>query len=86
MMSEVEAKEIERLQQFSNEAKDDVLYVDGSREVPESTVCRRFQSGGQSCLRLRLASTKMFEQMQNMGYFCILPQDTTKTEMECKKI
>jgi len=80
-----EGKEIERLKQFTAESQDSVLYADGPRNGTQSTVCRRLPQGGQSCLKLQFASTKMFEELQKLNYFCILPQDTARTEMECRR-
>lgn len=37
------------------------------------------QEGSVECLKLRMASTRLFAEMQRLGYFCILPQGMCRT-------
>ncbi|ODQ53220.1 hypothetical protein SAICODRAFT_19148 [Saitoella complicata NRRL Y-17804] len=78
-------KNVQRLDRFLNESPRSNYTFDSERDSDESTVCRRVSDGGLSCVKLRLNSKQMFEQMQKFGYFCALPLDPSRTELECKK-
>ena len=41
-------------------------------------------SSSLECLKLRLASTKLFAEMQRLGYFCILPQGKLLYSKTCR--
>ncbi|ORY78602.1 hypothetical protein BCR37DRAFT_394542 [Protomyces lactucae-debilis] len=85
-------KEQSRLSHFIKEQSPSAraappFWIDGPRDGEESTICTRSSAGDQSnCLKLRLASTKLFSEMQKRGFVCLLPQDTDRTEMECSKV
>ncbi|KAI8083190.1 uncharacterized protein B0P05DRAFT_536436 [Gilbertella persicaria] len=52
----------------------------------EQELCRNFPGGQSECIRLRLEYTQMFTKMQELGFFCQLPMDPTKTYMECRRV
>ncbi|KZT43963.1 hypothetical protein SISSUDRAFT_1039218 [Sistotremastrum suecicum HHB10207 ss-3] len=60
---------------------------DSERDAPESELCREPGKGlSKECIILQMESKKLFESMQNMGFFCALPIDPGKTHMECTPI
>lgn len=73
---DIEAKEIDRLEQFIKEPRRDHTYlIDGKRDEDQSTICRRTDANSTTtCLKLRMPSTKLFAEMQRLNFFCILPQ------------
>ncbi len=80
---------------FARVPPSDVRYTfDGERDKIEATICRPMHaksgadisSEGQSCIKLKLSTTKMFEAMQDLSYFCQLNQDPTRTEISCTKV
>ncbi|KAF8606461.1 hypothetical protein BDV93DRAFT_346139 [Ceratobasidium sp. AG-I] len=56
---------------------------DGERNSNHAQLCRRRPGGGEDCIQVSMAAKKLFETMQNMGYFCQLPFDPSQTHMEC---
>ncbi|KAG0147607.1 hypothetical protein CROQUDRAFT_670483 [Cronartium quercuum f. sp. fusiforme G11] len=42
--------------------------------------------GGNECIKLAIESRHLFEYMQKLGYFCQLPFDPSRTEIECRRI
>ncbi|KAJ6606518.1 hypothetical protein DFH09DRAFT_1120459 [Mycena vulgaris] len=62
---------------------------DSERDAPQSEICRRPSSGDAAateCIVLQMHSKRLFEAMQNLGFFCALPMDPTGTHMECTPI
>jgi len=73
------------------EASPSTLYTfDSERDAPESEICRHaLQSGkpvSKECIKLQMESKKMFESMQELGFFCALPMDPGQTHMECRRL
>lgn len=56
-------KEIDRLQSFVKEQKNDTYLIDGPRDTQESTICRKGKDGSTNCLKLKIASTRLFAEM-----------------------
>ncbi|THV07892.1 hypothetical protein K435DRAFT_772242 [Dendrothele bispora CBS 962.96] len=56
---------------------------DSERNAPQSEICRD-NPNSRECITLQMNSKKLFETMQNLGFFCALPIDPDKTYMECK--
>ncbi|KAJ7771724.1 hypothetical protein B0H16DRAFT_1514492 [Mycena metata] len=61
---------------------------DSNRGAPESTLCREEGTSNLSreCIILQMQSKRLFEAMQNLGFFCALPMDPNRTHMECTPI
>ncbi|KZT11420.1 uncharacterized protein LAESUDRAFT_755073 [Laetiporus sulphureus 93-53] len=57
-----------------------------ARDAPETEICREGKDKGRKCISLHMHSTKMFAAMQAQGFFCALPIDPTRTEIECRRI
>ncbi|KAH9816959.1 hypothetical protein DFH28DRAFT_1124524 [Melampsora americana] len=38
------------------------------------------------CIKLKIESRHLFEYMQKLGFFCQLPFDPSRTEIECRRI
>ncbi|KAJ7043212.1 hypothetical protein C8F04DRAFT_1390048 [Mycena alexandri] len=60
---------------------------DSERGAPESSICREEGSNlSRECIVLQMQSKRLFEAMQNLGFFCALPMDPNRTYMECTPI
>ncbi|KAL0947380.1 hypothetical protein HGRIS_013496 [Hohenbuehelia grisea] len=59
---------------------------DSERDAPQSEICRQGGPKGKECIILQMHSKRLFEAMQNHGFFCALPMDPTRTHMECTPI
>ncbi|KAF9001918.1 hypothetical protein BDQ17DRAFT_1357719 [Cyathus striatus] len=56
---------------------------DSERDSPQSIICR--ETGNvRDCITLQMDSKRMFEAMQEQGFFCKLPIDPARTYIECK--
>ncbi|KAL4269412.1 hypothetical protein AB1N83_003021 [Pleurotus pulmonarius] len=53
---------------------------DSERDAPTSEICREKD---RECVKLQMHSKKMFESMQDLGFFCVLPMDPARTYIEC---
>ncbi|KAJ7168229.1 hypothetical protein C8R43DRAFT_877148, partial [Mycena crocata] len=64
---------------------------DSERDAPTSEICRQpdARAGGNAapdCITLQMHSKRLFEAMQNLGFFCAMPMDPKRTHMECTPI
>ncbi|EIE88174.1 hypothetical protein G6F46_009980 [Rhizopus delemar] len=75
-------EEIDRLDSFVKEAPGNEYTIDQK----EQELCRQNLNGQGECIKLNLEYTQMFSEMQNLGFFCALPMDPTKTHMECRRV
>jgi len=69
--------------------KDDPLSqytFDSERGSSESELCREDTPNGRECIKLRMDAKKLFEAMQDQGFFCSLPMDPERTYMQCRPI
>ncbi|KAJ7261348.1 hypothetical protein B0H12DRAFT_1106366 [Mycena haematopus] len=57
---------------------------DSERNAPQSEICR--EDSPKECITLQMQSKRLFEAMQNLGFFCALPMDPKRTHMECTPI
>ncbi|ORX33758.1 hypothetical protein BD324DRAFT_638468 [Kockovaella imperatae] len=57
-----------------------------NREEPSCELCRVEPEGGLSCIKLAMHSAALFKSMQSMGFYCALPAEPTRTDMECSYI
>jgi len=85
--SRSEAKPEEILKTFIKRSPAARYTFDSERDAPESELCR--QPDGQvskECMMIHMNSKRLFEAMQNLGFFCALPLNPGKTHMECVPI
>ncbi|KAI8340355.1 hypothetical protein EDC96DRAFT_335788 [Choanephora cucurbitarum] len=75
-------KELNRLDKFVKDAPGNEYTIDQK----EQELCRNFSGGQEQCIKLHLEYTQMFSKMQELGFFCQLPMDPTKTYMECRRV
>ncbi|KIO26133.1 hypothetical protein M407DRAFT_243840 [Tulasnella calospora MUT 4182] len=59
---------------------------DSERDAPVAELCRHVGDGQPTCIDVHMASKALFQQMQDLGFFCALPLDPGKTHMECSPI
>ncbi|KAI0341848.1 hypothetical protein BDW22DRAFT_1429943 [Trametopsis cervina] len=59
---------------------------DSERDAPRSELCREGDKLSRKCLMLQMHSTRMFQAMQDQGFFCALPQDPSHTYIACERI
>ncbi|KAJ6488607.1 hypothetical protein C8R47DRAFT_1126266 [Mycena vitilis] len=59
---------------------------DSERDAPQSEICREDGKLGRECIILQMHSKRLFEAMQNLGFFCSLPMDLTQTRIDCTPI
>ncbi|KDQ20195.1 hypothetical protein BOTBODRAFT_62522 [Botryobasidium botryosum FD-172 SS1] len=72
---------------FIRESPDTVYTFDTpERDANEAELCRSTPGGGQKCIKVALASKKLFATMQDLGFYCALPMDPSRTYMECKPL
>ncbi|KAF8894452.1 hypothetical protein BD779DRAFT_839178 [Infundibulicybe gibba] len=56
---------------------------DSERDSKQSEICREGGPKGRQCIALQMHSKRLFEAMQEHGFFCALPMEPGKTYMEC---
>ncbi|KAJ6618347.1 hypothetical protein B0H10DRAFT_1795760 [Mycena sp. CBHHK59/15] len=61
---------------------------DSERDAPQSEICRVQDDpkARAECIVLQMHSKRLFEAMQNLGFFCAMPMDPQRTYMECTPI
>jgi len=60
---------------------------DSERGAPQSEICREeLGDKRRECIMLQMYSTKLFQAMQDNGFFCALPMDPSRTHIECTQI
>lgn len=89
-MSDAKAKARGVVNQFVQKAPNAVYTLDSERNAPESEICRQAQFATpeqrRECMRVQLHATALFATMQDLGFFCALPQDPGRTYIECKPL
>ncbi|WFD45996.1 hypothetical protein GLX27_000624 [Malassezia furfur] len=58
----------------------------GERGEKSSLLCRKLPNGEEQCATIALEARDLFQTMQSLGFFCILPHDPAKTYIRCEKI
>ncbi|KAJ7273222.1 hypothetical protein C8J57DRAFT_1317188 [Mycena rebaudengoi] len=58
---------------------------DSERDAPTSKLCRE-DAPTRECIVLQMHSKRLFEAMQNLGFFCAMPMDPQRTYMDCTPI
>ncbi|KAL1746082.1 hypothetical protein HDZ31DRAFT_62534 [Schizophyllum fasciatum] len=78
---EKEARAVDALSKFVGQDPNATYTFDAPPDVPRAELCR-----GKHCVTLDLYSTKMFECMQKLGFYCALPMEPGRTHMECRPL
>ncbi|CAG7854010.1 SubName: Full=Uncharacterized protein {ECO:0000313/EMBL:CCA73265.1} [Serendipita indica DSM 11827] len=74
----------EDLKAFIAKAPTAKYTFDSERGAPESELCRQPDGNvSKECRMIHMKSTRLFEAMQNLGFYCALPLNPGKTHMEC---
>ncbi|KOS14155.1 hypothetical protein Malapachy_3886 [Malassezia pachydermatis] len=60
--------------------------LDGERGTSQSQLCRILPNGQEQCANIALEARDLFQTMQTLGFFCVLPQEPTKTFIRCEYI
>ncbi|SHO76023.1 Uncharacterized protein MSYG_0357 [Malassezia sympodialis ATCC 42132] len=58
----------------------------GERGSHKSQLCRTLPNGQEQCAEVALEARDLFQTMQSLGFFCILPHDPSQTFIRCQKI
>ncbi|KAJ7871426.1 hypothetical protein B0H14DRAFT_3439479 [Mycena olivaceomarginata] len=75
----------EELKAFVGRTPTSRYTFDSERNAPTSEICRE-DPAAKECIVLQMQSKRLFEAMQNLGFFCALPMDPKRTHMECTPI
>jgi len=82
-----EAKSQEALKDFIEQRPQSQYTFDSERGSSVSELCRRNgHDNPRDCITLQMNAKKLFEEMQNLGFFCAMPIDPDRTYMECKPL
>jgi len=73
----------EQLKDFIAKGPKSNYTFDSERDAPQSEICRELGKDSRDCIILQMHSKKLFEAMQDHGFFCALPLDPTRTYIEC---
>ncbi|KAG8869515.1 hypothetical protein FRC20_001320 [Serendipita sp. 405] len=75
------------LKEFIKKAPKATYTFDSERGAPVSELCRQPDgSVSKECRMIHMQSTRLFEAMQDLGFYCALPLNPGKTHMECVPI
>ncbi|KAM5539005.1 hypothetical protein V8D89_007228 [Ganoderma adspersum] len=74
------------LKEFIAEDPNSTYTFDSERGAPLSELCREGKDKGRKCIMLRMYSTRLFQAMQDQGFYCALPMDPARTHIECKRL
>jgi len=72
-----------QLDAFIAKAPANQYTFDSEKDSPRSEICRVLGKNSKECMILQMNSKKLFEAMQDHGFFCTLPLDPARTHMEC---
>ncbi|KAF8162925.1 hypothetical protein B0H34DRAFT_693461 [Crassisporium funariophilum] len=81
-----EARPNEVLNAFINHDPKCQYTFDSERGSSQSEICREGGRRGRECMVLQMNSKRLFEAMQEQGFFCALPMDPGRTYMECRPL
>jgi len=59
---------------------------DSERGSSQSELCREGGEKGKECIMLQMNAKRLFEAMQENGFYCALPMDPSQTFLECTPI
>lgn len=74
------------LKAFVSEDPNSRYTFDSERDAPQSELCREGDKLSRKCIMIQMHSTRLFQAMQEQGFFCALPMDPSRTHIECKPI
>ncbi|GJE90873.1 hypothetical protein PsYK624_070170 [Phanerochaete sordida] len=74
------------LKAFVSEDPSSRYTFDSERDAPQSELCREGDKLSRKCIMIQMHSTRLFQAMQEQGFFCALPMDPSRTHIECKPI
>lgn len=85
------AEEKSKIDQFVNQSPNSTYLFDAPhRGAKLAELCRSSGPSGSGrkndCISVAIESRHLFEYMQKLGYFCQLPFDPSRTEIECRRI
>jgi len=74
-----------QLKDFVKQHPSSKYTFDSQRGASESEICREVgkPGSGRECITVKMESKRMFTSMQELGFFCLLPQQVGKTHIEC---
>ncbi|KAA1474876.1 hypothetical protein DENSPDRAFT_883130 [Dentipellis sp. KUC8613] len=73
----------EQLNNFIAKAPAMQYTFDSERDAPQSEICREGGERGRECMTIHMHSKRLFEAMQNHGFYCALPIDPSQTYIKC---
>ncbi|MBW0516056.1 hypothetical protein O181_055771 [Austropuccinia psidii MF-1] len=84
-------EEKNKIDKFVNQSPNSMYLLDSlKRGAKAAELCRDSGSSGShrkaDCISLAMENRHLFEYMQKIGYFCQLPFDPSRTEIECRRI
>ncbi|TFK29775.1 hypothetical protein FA15DRAFT_177881 [Coprinopsis marcescibilis] len=56
------------------------------RDSKTTEICNGRKEDLADCIMLQMNARRLFESMQEQGFFCALPSDPEQTHMECKPL
>ncbi|KAI0747998.1 hypothetical protein C8Q80DRAFT_1270447 [Daedaleopsis nitida] len=71
------------LKDFVAEDPNSRYTFNSERDAPQSELCREGKDKGRKCIMMQMHSTRLFQAMQDQGFFCVLPMDPARTHIEC---
>ncbi|RPD66010.1 hypothetical protein L226DRAFT_566492 [Lentinus tigrinus ALCF2SS1-7] len=74
------------LKDFIAEDPNSTYTFTSERDAPQSELCRDGKEKGKKCIMMQMHSTRLFQAMQDQGFFCALPMDPKGTHIECKPL
>ncbi|KAF8911131.1 hypothetical protein CPB84DRAFT_1763394 [Gymnopilus junonius] len=81
-----ETKSQEALKDFITQKPQSQYTFDSERDSSASEICRNDGQENHDCITLQMNAKKLFESMQNLGFFCAMPIDPARTYMACKPL
>ncbi|PWY97498.1 hypothetical protein BCV70DRAFT_219387 [Testicularia cyperi] len=76
----------ESTRRFVEQSNAGIFTLDGERGSGKSQLCAKQADGRFNCVEIALEAKSLFTTMQSLNFFCTLPQDPTKTHINCQRI
>ncbi|KIS67977.1 uncharacterized protein UMAG_11053 [Mycosarcoma maydis] len=76
----------ETTRQFVQQTGAAIFTLDGERGSGRSQLCAQQSDGRLTCTEIALEAKSLFSTMQSLNFFCTLPQDPSKTHINCQRI
>ncbi|KAF4614757.1 hypothetical protein D9613_003257 [Agrocybe pediades] len=71
--------------QFINDDPNKEYAFSSERGSSVSEICRE-TGDNRDCVQLQMNAKRLFEAMQDQGFFCALPSDPNRTYMKCRPL